>query len=96
MKFCSSSFICSKKEKLFTFILLTLQIKFLNKWSSIYLYKLLDKNINYYYDISIKVTLRLLGQEVKTPPSHGGIRGSIPLGVTIMIRYINLVQCVRS
>ena len=25
----------------------------------------------------------LLGQAVKTPPFHGGIRGSIPLGVTI-------------
>ena len=25
----------------------------------------------------------LLGQEVKTPPFHGGNRGSIPLGVTI-------------
>ncbi len=23
--------------------------------------------------------MRLVGQEVKTPPSHGGIRGSIPL-----------------
>ena len=23
-----------------------------------------------------------LGQEVKTPPSHGGIRGSIPLEAT--------------
>ena len=27
--------------------------------------------------------LRLLGQAVKTPPFHGGNRGSIPLGVTI-------------
>ena len=27
--------------------------------------------------------IRLLGQAVKTPPFHGGIRGSIPLGVTI-------------
>ena len=26
----------------------------------------------------------LLGQAVKTPPFHGGNRGSIPLGVTIM------------
>ena len=25
----------------------------------------------------------LLGQAVKTPPFHGGNRGSIPLGVTI-------------
>ncbi len=27
--------------------------------------------------------MRLLGQAVKTPPFHGGIRGSIPLGVTM-------------
>ena len=27
---------------------------------------------------------RLLGQAVKTPPFHGGNRGSIPLGVTSM------------
>ena len=27
-----------------------------------------------------------LGQAVKTPPFHGGNRGSIPLGVTILIR----------
>ena len=26
----------------------------------------------------------LLGQAVKTPPFHGGNRGSIPLGVTIL------------
>ena len=29
------------------------------------------------------VTIWLLGQAVKTPPFHGGNRGSIPLGVTI-------------
>ena len=29
-----------------------------------------------------KITIWLLGQAVKTPPFHGGIRGSIPLGVT--------------
>ena len=28
----------------------------------------------------------LLGQVVKTPPSHGGYRGSNPLGVTIITR----------
>jgi hypothetical protein len=28
-------------------------------------------------------TVWLLGQAVKTPPFHGGNRGSIPLGVTI-------------
>ena len=28
---------------------------------------------------------RPLGQAVKTPPFHGGNRGSIPLGVTILI-----------
>ena len=28
--------------------------------------------------------LWLLGQAVKTPPFHGGNRGSIPLGVTIL------------
>ena len=29
----------------------------------------------------------LLGQAVKTPPFHGGNRGSIPLGVTILNIY---------
>ena len=29
-------------------------------------------------------TAWLLGQAVKTPPFHGGNRGSIPLGVTIL------------
>ena len=32
---------------------------------------------------SIKNYIRLLGQAVKTPPFHGGNRGSIPLRVTI-------------
>ena len=32
-------------------------------------------------DININV-LRPLGQAVKTPPSQGGIMGSIPVGVT--------------
>ena len=27
----------------------------------------------------ILIQVRLVGQAVKTPPSHGGIRGSIPL-----------------
>ena len=31
-----------------------------------------------------KITIWLLGQAVKTPPFHGGNRGSIPLGVTIL------------
>ena len=30
----------------------------------------------------------LLGQAVKTPPFHGGNRGSIPLGVTILFGRI--------
>ena len=30
----------------------------------------------------------LLGQAVKTPPFHGGNRGSIPLGVTIFYNKI--------
>ena len=30
---------------------------------------------------------RPLGQAVKTPPFHGGNRGSIPLGVTIYFFY---------
>lgn len=30
--------------------------------------------------------LRLLGQAVKTPPSHGGIRGSTPLGATRFLK----------
>ncbi len=32
----------------------------------------------------------LLGQAVKTPPFHGGNRGSIPLGVTILGRIAQL------
>ena len=31
-----------------------------------------------------------LGQEVKTPPFHGGIMGSIPVGVTTKVFSINL------
>ena len=34
--------------------------------------------------ISDKQKPRPLGQAVKTPPFHGGNRGSIPLGVTIL------------
>ena len=33
--------------------------------------------------IQNKKIIWLLGQAVKTPPFHGGNRGSIPLGVTI-------------
>ena len=35
-----------------------------------------------------KVTIWLLCQAVKTPPFHGGNRGSIPLGVTILFGRI--------
>ena len=35
-----------------------------------------DKSSKILYDIK---WIRLVGQVVKTPPSHGGIRGSIPL-----------------
>ena len=35
-----------------------------------------------------KVTIWLLGQAVKTQPFHGGNRGSIPLGVTILFGRI--------
>ena len=35
-----------------------------------------------------KITIWLLGQAVKTPPFHGGNRGSIPLGVTILFGRI--------
>ena len=41
----------------------------------------------------------LLGQAVKTPPFHGGYRGSNPLGVTIFpffIRLGPLAQLVRA
>ena len=33
-----------------------------------------------------------LGQAVKTPPFHGGIRGSSPLGVTIIFIYGSIAQ----
>ena len=33
-------------------------------------------------DIVAKVLIRSVGQAVKTPPSHGGNRGSIPLRTT--------------
>ena len=32
----------------------------------------------------------LLGQVVKTPPFHGGYRGSNPLGVTIFLEIMGL------
>ena len=39
----------------------------------------------------------LLGQVVKTPPFHGGYRGSNPLGVTIFLHdYGPLAQLVRA
>ena len=31
---------------------------------------------------AVQLNIRLHGQAVKTPPFHGGNRGSIPLGVT--------------
>ncbi len=34
------------------------------------------------FDRIALLSLWPLGQEVKTPPSHGGIRGSIPLEAT--------------
>ena len=34
----------------------------------------------------------LIGQAVKTPPFHGGNRGSIPLGVTIYLSYGRIAQ----
>ena len=35
----------------------------------------------------LRKVLWLVGQEVKTPPSHGGIRGSIPLqAATIYVK----------
>ena len=34
--------------------------------------------------------LRPLGQAVKTPPSQGGIMGSIPVGVTTLDEKVNL------
>ena len=33
-----------------------------------------------------------LGQAVKTPPFHGGIRGSSPLGVTILFMHGSIAQ----
>ncbi len=42
----------------------------------------LNKGINIQLKIT-SMTLWPLGQAVKTPPFHGGNRGSIPLGVTI-------------
>ena len=35
------------------------------------------------HEIKVTSYIWLLGQAVKTPPFHGGNRGSIPLGVTI-------------
>ncbi len=37
------------------------------------------------------MTTRSRGQEVKTPPFHGGNRGSIPLGITILRQAVWLV-----
>ncbi len=39
------------------------------------------------------VLIWLIGQAVKTPPSHGGNRGSIPLSA---VRYLNRVVICRS
>ena len=37
---------------------------------------------DFYYGIILLVSQWRLGQVVKTPPSHGGFKGSNPLGVT--------------
>ena len=42
------------------------------------------------YEIDLTTKFWLLGQAVKTPPFHGGNRGSIPLGVTILGRIAQL------
>ena len=48
---------------------------------------------NRFYDIVIKLAVRQrkwsIGQAVKTPPSHGGNRGSIPLQA---VNYLRIVQ----
>ena len=36
------------------------------------------------------------GQAVKTPPFHGGIRGSIPLGTTIQRYYKIIVVSIKT
>ena len=35
---------------------------------------------------AVQLNIRLHGQAVKTPPFHGGNRGSIPLGVTKQVK----------
>lgn len=39
-----------------------------------------------YQKLYIVIAKRLHGQAVKTPPFHGGNRGSIPLGVTRQVK----------
>ena len=41
-----------------------------------------------YIILSKLIQIRLHGQAVKTPPFHGGNRGSIPLGVTIKLHAL--------
>ena len=42
----------------------------------------MDKSMIEQYNITCVIVIRPLGQVVKTSPSHGGIRGSTPLGDT--------------
>ena len=48
------------------------------------------------YILEIILKLRPHGQAVKTPPFHGGIPGSNPGGVTIIIEDNSLRICLRS
>ena len=60
---------------------------------------------NRFYDIVIKLAVRQrkwsIGQAVKTPPSHGGNRGSIPLSTAleplnfssrVLLRYMEILR----
>ena len=60
-------------------------------------------HFNRFYDIVIKLAVRQrqwsIGQAVKTPPSHGGNRGSIPLSTAleplnfssrVLLRYMEI------
>jgi hypothetical protein len=76
--------------------------KYINKFESDLSYKIKEghkKCLSWYYNFVILIfvvtrnkVLRPVGQVVKTPPFHGGNRGSSPLRVTIIFTNSVLIS----
>ena len=53
------------------------------------------KTLYYYMQVLLRQQRWLIGQAVKTPPSHGGNRGSIPLSA-VLLNSINLTEILEN